>query len=165
MIEIPLPGAVVAPLTSADVAEIVVLQRCCWVQEAIANETLSIPALHETQSDVSEWVESWSVVGVRLGERLVAAVRARLDGTDWEAGRLMVAPDLAGLGIGSSLLRLIEELAPVTADRFTLFTGSRSVRNIRTYQRAGYALVDIASDAPGHIAGVAFLAKTVECPQ
>lgn len=31
------------PFVESDLAELVVLQRCCWVQEAILNKTLNIP--------------------------------------------------------------------------------------------------------------------------
>lgn len=53
--EPPLPGAVVATAEARDAAEILVLQRCCWVEEAKAKDTLNIPALHESLEDVSEW--------------------------------------------------------------------------------------------------------------
>lgn len=46
-------------------AELVVLQRCCWVQEAILNNTLNIPALHESAVDVLEWTTRWTVLCVR----------------------------------------------------------------------------------------------------
>ena len=34
--------------TKEDAGELLTLQRACWVQEALANRTLSIPALHES---------------------------------------------------------------------------------------------------------------------
>jgi GNAT superfamily N-acetyltransferase len=138
VIENSLPDAVAAPLTAADVAELVVLQRCCWVSEAVANRTVDIPPLHESHADVAEWIGRWDTIGIRLHGRLVAAVRARLEGTEWEIGRLMVAPDLAGRGIGSRLLRVMEERAPAAGTAFTLFTGAKSDRNISVYERAGY---------------------------
>jgi ribosomal protein S18 acetylase RimI-like enzyme len=143
-----------------DCPELLVLQRCCWVAEAILNDTLDIPALHETLEDVRDWTKTWSVWTLRDGHRLVGAVRARLDGDRWELGRLMVAPDLAGRGLGRRLLAHAESQAPAEARRFVLFTGSRSARNIALYQRAGYRLTD-APAAPGHIPGAAYLDKDV----
>ena len=50
----------------------------------------------------------------------------------------MVAPDLAGRGLGGWLLRLAEAHAPVDVESIALFTGSQSARNIAMYERAGF---------------------------
>jgi len=143
-----------------DCPELLVLQRCCWVQEAVLNDTLDIPALHETLEDVRDWTKTWSVWVLRDEHRLVGAVRARLEDDRWELGRLMVAPDLAGRGLGRRLLEHAEAQAPAEARRLALFTGARSTRNITLYQRAGYRLTD-APEAGGHISGAVYLEKDV----
>lgn len=147
----PLDDARIAPVRPTDLAELLVLQRACWVQEAIANDTLDIPALHESAEDVAEWAATWQVWCVRRHGRLVAAVRARANGTVWDIGRLMVAPDLAGRGLGSWLLAYAEAKAPATTTAYELFTGEHSKRNIALYQRAGYQLVDEATDGVVHL--------------
>lgn len=146
-----------------DCPELLVLQRCCWVQEAVLNDTLDIPALHETLEDVRDWTKTWAVWVLRHEHRLVGAVRARLDGDRWEIGRLMVAPDLAGRGLGRRLLAHSEAQAPAEARKFVLFTGARSARNIAMYQRAGYRLTD-APDVDGHIRNAVYLEKDRENP-
>lgn len=143
-----------------DCPELLVLQRCCWVQEAVLNDTLDIPALHETLEDIRDWTKTWSVWVLREEHRLVGAVRARLEGDRWELGRLMVAPDLAGRGLGRRLLEHAEAHAPAEARWFALFTGARSTRNITLYQRAGYRLTE-APEAGGHISGAVYLEKKV----
>ena len=135
-----LPGSIVTRCTDDDVPELVVVQRCCWVSEAIANDTLDIPPLHETAAQVRMWSHEWETYVVRLGPRLVGAFRYRVDGTRCDIGRLMVVPDLAGRGIGTAMLRAIEDAAAPSASSFAMFTGARSTRNIRTYERAGYAV-------------------------
>jgi GNAT superfamily N-acetyltransferase len=50
----------------------------------------------------------------------------------------MVAPDRQGEGLGRLLLVHAERLAPEHADRFGLFTGAGSTRNLAMYERAGY---------------------------
>ena len=114
------------------------LQRCCWVDEAIANETLDIAALHESLDDVRGWLDEWETWCVRLAGRLVGAVRARREESTWDIGRLMVAPDLAGRGLGGWLLRFAEGRAPEDVGSITLFTGARSTRNIAMYEHAGF---------------------------
>ena len=138
----PIEGAELRPAIAGDAAELLVLQRCCWVDEAIANETLEIAALHETLDDVRQWIEEWETWCVRLDGRLVGAVRARREGTMWDIGRLMVAPDLSGHGLGRWLLAFAEATAPDEVEVIGLFTGAKSVRNIRMYERAGFRLTD-----------------------
>jgi ribosomal protein S18 acetylase RimI-like enzyme len=118
------------------------------VDEAITNETLDVPALHETLDDVRQWIDEWTTWCVRLAGRLVGAVRARQEGTTWEIGRLMVAPDLSGRGLGRWLLSLAETAAPDDVDVIALFTGAKSARNIALYERAGFHRTD-ASPPPG----------------
>ena len=114
------------------------LQRCCWVEEAIANDTLDIAALHESLDDVRAWLGEWATWCARASGRLVGAVRARREGSTWDIGRLMVAPDLAGQGLGGWLLRFAEAQAPDDVESITLFTGARSARNIAMYEHAGF---------------------------
>jgi tRNA (guanine37-N1)-methyltransferase len=70
------------------------------------------------------------------------------DGTDWEIGRLMVAPDLQGRGLGRWLLERAEAAAPTGTRRMSLFTGVGSARNLRTYRRAGYRHDRDRADSP-----------------
>jgi tRNA (guanine37-N1)-methyltransferase len=131
--------------TDADAGELLVLTRACWVQEAIANQTLEIAALHESLADVRRSIDRWDTYVVRRDGRLVGSVRGRLvTGADgepaWDIGRLMVAPDLQGAGLGHRLLEHIQNIAPAEARGFVLFTGERSTQNLRMYQAAGFTV-------------------------
>ena len=68
------------------------------------------------------------------------------DGVVWDVGRVMVAPDLQGRGLGRRLLALIEEAAPAEVTSYSLFTGAGSADNIRMYKKAGYRLRGPAPD-------------------
>ncbi len=124
----------------SDTGEILTLQRCCWVSEAQANEGVPIPALLETLEDVRRSLDEWTTVVVRSAGRLVGSVRGPAGRPDsvWDIGRLMVAPDLEGRGLGRWLLVNIEQLAPPQATSYRLSTGAGSERNHRMYHKAGY---------------------------
>jgi tRNA (guanine37-N1)-methyltransferase len=130
--------------TRGDAGELLTLQRACWVQEALANELLDIPALHESLADVEASLDEWDYYVVRSAGRLVGAVRGRLEGEDgrrhWDIGRVMVAPDLQGRGLGRALLEHIQAVAPAAATSYVLFTGARSTDNQRMYKKAGFSL-------------------------
>jgi tRNA (guanine37-N1)-methyltransferase len=133
----------VVPAQPGDAGELLTLQRACWLQEALANDSLTdIPAIHESLEDVQAWMATWSTWVVRSEDRLVGAVRGRLEqspaGPVWDVGRLMVAPDLQGRGLGRRLLEHIEAVAAPEATAYVLFTGARSTDNIRMYKKAGY---------------------------
>lgn len=131
----------VVAATRADAGELLTLQRACWLQEAIANDSVTgIPALHETLDDVVAWLADWTTFVVRSHGRLVGAVRGRMEGDAWDIGRIMVAPDLQGRGLGRLLLEHIQAVAPAAAASYVLFTGAGSRDNLRMYKKAGFRL-------------------------
>jgi len=134
--------------TRADAGELLTLQLACWVREAQDNPGVEIPALLEGLADVEAWITACTTFVVRAGPRLVGAVRGRLVGDAWDVGRLMVAPDLRGRGLGRWLLAHVEAAAPPGATRLTLVTGAGSASNLRMYKRAGYRR-DRVQDEPG----------------
>jgi tRNA (guanine37-N1)-methyltransferase len=147
-------GTPIVRATPADAAELLTLQRACWVQEALANDTLDIPALHESYDDVRAWLGEWDTWVVRRAGRLVGAVRGRLEGQDqtaWDIGRIMVAPDQQGSGLGRILLDHIQAVAPAQATSYVLFTGAGSERNQRMYKKAGFRLRPDLEAPPGAV--------------
>ncbi len=131
----------------ADAGEVLTLQRACWLQEQQANPGVPIPALEETLDDVRSWVSRDTVLVARAHGRLVGVVRASQHDQTWHIGRLMVAPDLQGSGLGRRLLAEIEAAAPAEATSYALFTGAGSKRNQRLYKKAGYRVT--GSPSPG----------------
>ncbi|WP_405904497.1 bifunctional NAD(P)H-dependent oxidoreductase/GNAT family N-acetyltransferase [Streptomyces sp. NBC_00656] len=151
----PLPGSYARRLAPDDAPHVTVLQRCCWTEEALANNTLALPALHETPTDVRSWLADWHTTGLWQDGRLLGMVRTRRTGTDLHIGRLAVAPDLRGLGLGRWLLHQAET-AGEECLRIVLSTGAASQRNLALYQRQGYVpLPDTHQD------GTVDLAKSV----
>ena len=139
----------VRPAVPADAGEIYTLQRACWLQEMEANPGVDIPALQEDLDDVRRWLGEWTTFVVRDpgSGRLLGAVRGRVDhhhdpAGEWDIGRIMVAPDLQGRGLGRALLELVEQAAPPEVTTHVLFTGAGSVANLRMYKKAGFRLRD-----------------------
>ena len=151
----PLPGSYARRLTPHDAPEVTVLQRCCWMEEALANDTLAIPALHESLEDVAAWLADWHATGLWRDGRLLGMVRTRRTGTDLHIGRLAAAPDLRGLGVGRWLLRRAES-AGEGCLRIVLSTGAASRHNLDLYQEQGYVPLPGAPDG-----SVVDLAKAV----
>ena len=141
----------VAPATRADAGELFTLTRACWLQELWANPGVTIPALEESFDDLLGSLEDWTTFVARAGGRMVGSSRGRAEGDVWDVGRVMVAPDLQGRGLGRYLLTLVEEAAPGEVTSYSLFTGAGSVDNIRMYKKAGYRLRGPAPGAEGAV--------------
>ena len=166
-----LPLSVAVP---ADAGELLTMTRACWLTEAQLNGDLTIPPLVETLDDVraslapgSPW-RTWVLRETGSG-RLVGSVRGRLfawgddpagEAATWEVGRLMVAPDLTGRGIGRALLEFALAAAPPQARRAWLLTGAGSARNHRLYKKAGFRVCPGPAAYPGTIEMTARLASS-----
>jgi GNAT superfamily N-acetyltransferase len=134
----------VVTLSVADAGELLTLQRAAYVTEAQAHDDLSLPPLMQTLDELVNELTRPEVTAFGLrndSRRLVAAVRVCLSSDDprtAELGRLVVAPDMQGRGRGSRLLELAEERLPEQVVDLQLFTGERSLGNLRLYSRFGY---------------------------
>jgi tRNA (guanine37-N1)-methyltransferase len=141
----------IRPATRADAGELFTLTRACWLQELRANPGVTIPALEESLDDLVSSLDEWTTFAARAGGRLVGSCRGRLEGTVWDIGRVMVAPDLQGRGIGRHLLEVAEAAAPAPATSYQLFTGAGSAANLRIYKAAGYRMTGPGPGEPGAV--------------
>ncbi len=147
-------GLRLAVATAADAPELLVLQRACWVPEARANESFDIPPMTESLEELRSSFDDWTTWVVRSAGRLVGSVRGRVSPADhavWETGRLMVAPDLQGRGLGRALLAHNEAAAPDGCTTLWINTGARSAGNIRMYKKSGYRVSPGAGRFPGTV--------------
>jgi GNAT superfamily N-acetyltransferase len=146
---LPPPDVVAVRLGPDDAGELLTLLRAAYVSEARLHDDLDLPPLVQTLDQLRADLADPAVVtlGLRVRApgwgRLVGTARVAPstdDGTEGVAdvGRLAVAPDLQGQGLGTRLLELVEAARPPGVTRLRLFTGEHSVANIRLYRRAGY---------------------------
>lgn len=131
-------GALIAKATPADVGDLLTCTHACWLREGILNDTLTIPAQHETVESLTASLHEWDTYVLRHDGRFIGSVRGKLVNDTWHIGRLMVVPDLHGRGLGRALLEFIQEVAPSDATRFELFTGTGSEHNLKLYKKAGF---------------------------
>lgn len=147
------PGAGEQPvfivLGPQDAGEVLTLQRAAYVTEAAAHDDFRLPPLTESLAEVRAALSASEIValGIRDDGRLVGAVRLCLAGRVVELGRLIVAPDRQGEGLGTRLLRHAETVFP-DAQELRLFTGEHSASNLRRYARLGYQ--ETARTSAGH---------------
>jgi tRNA (guanine37-N1)-methyltransferase len=149
-----LPGSpaelVIGPACTSDAGELFALQQAAFLPEGLLNGSLGIPPLTETLAALRQVLDEGVVLTARRNGRLVGSVRGQSDDDgSWYIGRLMVAPDLQGQGIGRRLLDAIEAKAPPGTSHCRLVTGALSASNIAFYAGRGYLETEADVDPDG----------------
>lgn len=147
---------IIEPADIADAPEILALQKLAFLSEAQLYGDYLIPPLTQT---LEELVESFSrnvvLKAIEQGT-IVGSVQGRLSKGRCLIGRLMVHPGRQGRGIGSRLMAAIERSFP-EAESYRLFTGEKSLGNIRLYERLDYRTYQ-RKEVPGSF-GIVFMEK------
>ncbi|WP_460796572.1 GNAT family N-acetyltransferase [Microbacterium sp. GXF0217] len=137
----------VSRISSADAGEVLTIQRAAFVSEALIYGTADMPPLTQTLEELRAELTDADGWVARIGPRLVGAIRTRETSDLLLIGRIAIAPDLQGEGIGRTLLEAAESSS--SAPQAELFTGSLSEANIRLYQDCGYRIVDTVDEGDG----------------
>jgi ribosomal protein S18 acetylase RimI-like enzyme len=133
----PSARIVVEKATLDDAEEILALQKLAYVSEAEIIDDFTIPPLHQTLDEIRCEFEHQVVLKVQRDNRILGSVRCYMEGGTCYIGKLIVHPDHQNRGLGTTLLQAAEGTFP-TAERFELFTGERSAKNLHIYGKAGY---------------------------
>jgi ribosomal protein S18 acetylase RimI-like enzyme len=134
---------VVVPAVASDAGELLTVSLAAFVTESRALEQADIPPLRDTVADVRAAIERDTVLVARdldqgLPGRLIGTVRLEDRGGGGYLGRLAVAPDRRGDGIGAALIDAVLTAATGRFDHLDLTTPRRSGRNVALYSRRGW---------------------------
>lgn len=130
------PEIELSPVRVADAGEVLTIQRAAFVSEALIYGSPDMPALTQSLEEVEAELHDAQGWVARVDGRVVGVIRTRQDDDLLLIGRIAIAPDMQGFGIGQALLDAAESSS--TADEAELFTGSLSEANIRLYEHCGY---------------------------
>lgn len=128
----------VVPALKEDLPAILELQKLCYLQEAEMYNDNTIQPLQEHLEDL-ELAFSQGTVFLKMikNNAIIGSVRAyETEGTCY-IGKLIVHPEHQNQGYGKSLLNTIETLF-FKSERFELFTGHKSHKNLYLYTKLGY---------------------------
>lgn len=141
------PEIIVSPISDRDAGEVLTVQRAAFVSEAAIYGSVDMPPLTQTLPELEAELRSESGFTARVDGRLVGAIRFVEKDDLLLIGRIAIAPDMQGSGIGRMLLEHAEKAS--TASTAELFTGSRSEANLRLYQECGYEEHERVPDGDG----------------
>lgn len=120
-----------------DLEEILKLQYLAYQSEAQLVNDFTIQPLTQTLEELMDEYEKGVIYkAVDDKGQIIGSVRGYVRDGTIHIGKLMVHPNFQGRGIGTSLLRHIEN--EHKGLRKELFTSDRSIRNIKLYERNGY---------------------------
>jgi ribosomal protein S18 acetylase RimI-like enzyme len=132
-----------------DVDMILQLQIQAYLSEAEIYNDYSIPPLIQSFNEIKqEFSQKVFLKAIEKGKEeeeeggnqtmtIVGSVRACLDRGTAYIGRLIVKPEYQNKGIGTILMQAIEQHFKF-ANRYELFTGHKSNRNLHLCQKLGY---------------------------
>jgi predicted N-acetyltransferase YhbS len=130
---------IICRATPDDVPAMLALQQRAFAEEGRRSGTTDIPPLVETAEAILDHVQNHLALLARDDGRIVGSIRGVLGDRSCVIRALVVDPALQGRGIGSSLLRALEEVLPAV-QRFTLTTNMVMEGNVPFYERHGYAV-------------------------
>ncbi len=122
-----------------DLKEILKLQYLAYQSEAKLFGDMDIPPLKQTLEEVCDEFEKGTILkAIDENGVIIGSVRAYEENGTVYIGKLMVHPEMQKKGIGTKLLLEIENQHP--NQRYELFTSTKSISNIRLYERLGYKI-------------------------
>ena len=122
-----------------DLEKILELQYLAYQSEAKLFGNMDIPPLKQTIEEVyDEFHKGIILKAVDEEGLIIGSVRAYQENGTVYIGKLMVRPKMQKKGIGTKLLLEIENVYP--NQRYELFTSTKSIYNIRLYEKLGYKI-------------------------
>jgi ribosomal protein S18 acetylase RimI-like enzyme len=125
--------------STEDAVAILEVQKLAYQSEAKLYNDFSIPPLIQTMEELEVDFNSKVFLKTQVESKIIGSVRGYHSGNTCYIERLIVHPNHQGQGIGTALMESFESCFG-QVQRFELFTGKKSDRNIHLYERLGYKI-------------------------
>lgn len=129
----------IARASVEEAGEILRLQKTAYVSEAELIDDFTIPPMKQTMDEILSEFTRQIFLTVTRDNKIVGSVRVYEEKGTCYIGKLIVHPDYQNSGIGTRLLHEAEKQFP-DAERYELFTGQKSQRNLHLYGKNGYSV-------------------------
>lgn len=132
---------IVIKYSTADDAEYILnIQKAAFLEQGSLYNNFNLPPLLETVEDIRKAFSDNSIFKAERNNVIVGSVRASVKDKTCYISRLIVDPDYQNQGIGKMLMSYAESIYQNQVERFELFTGQKSEKNISLYSKLGYRI-------------------------
>jgi len=121
-----------------DLEQILQLQKKAFQDQALIYNDFTLPPLTQTIDELRAEAELKTIYKSVLDGQIVGSVRCSVKDNALYVEKLFVDPDFQNRGIGTNIMHEIEGRYSHLADRYELFTGEKSERNLHIYKKSGY---------------------------
>ena len=121
----------------SDTVGLLALQKSAYLSEAIAHNDFTILPLHQTVEEMQAEFEYQIILKAERGDKIIGSVRGYDENGTCYIGKLIVDPREQDQGIGTRLMKAIEQRFG-DSERYELFTGFKSAKNLYLYKKLGY---------------------------
>lgn len=123
-------------VSETELHEILALQKLAYISEAEIYNDFNLPPLVQTLEELEEEAKKSIVLKAVEHSCIVGSVRAFENNGTCYIGKLIVHPQYQNKGIGKKLIRAVEN--HIVSQRYELFTGHLSLKNLALYEKLGY---------------------------
>ena len=120
-----------------DLETILQLQKDCYMSEAMIYNDYEIQPLKQDLESLTKEFKSSAILKGEINGEIVGSIRGYADNGTAYIGKLIVKSDYQNKGIGKMLMDSIEQNFNY-CNRFELYTGFKSQKNIYLYNKLGY---------------------------
>jgi len=120
-----------------DLETILQLQKDCYMTEAEIYNDYNIPPLQQDLKSIENEFENATILKAVVNGEIVGSIRGFVDNETAYIGKLIVKNSFQNKGIGQLLLDSLESIFK-DCNRYELFTGDRSQKNLYLYNKLGY---------------------------
>jgi len=124
-----------------DADKILEIQKAAFQGQAAIYNNYDLPPLTQSQQSIENEFDEKTFLKALVQKEIIGSVRFKLNEGVVTIERIVVKPEHQNKGIGTALLRQVENMVP-HAIAYQLFTGNKSVRNIHLYEKSGYKVVN-----------------------
>jgi ribosomal protein S18 acetylase RimI-like enzyme len=124
--------------TEQGLESILQLQKKAFYGQALIYNDFNLPPLMQTIEDLKEEFRLKTIYKVEQDGKIIASIRCYIKDNTLYLEKLIVDPDFQNRGIGTKIMTEIEKKYSSSVNRYALFTGHKSKKNLHIYNKLGY---------------------------
>ena len=128
-----------------DLTDILNLQKTAYLSEAEIYNCYDIEPLNQSIESIQNDFNDYLFLKAEYHNEIIGSVKIKNCGDYCYLGKLIVSPKFQNKGIGRKLMNEAEKIFP-NVKKYELFTGEKSIKNIKLYESLGYKIIETVPD-------------------